>query len=54
MEGGNEEGRECVCEGWREGMRKGENVCVMEGGSEEGRESVCERWSEGVRKGERV
>ena len=32
MEGGSEEGRECVCEGWREGMRKGESVC--DGGRE--------------------
>ena len=40
MEGGSEEGRESVCEGWREGVRKGERVCVRDGGSEEGRECV--------------
>ena len=41
----------CVCEGWREGMRKGERVCVMEGGSEEKGESVCVR--DGGREGGR-
>ena len=34
MEGGSEEGRESVCEGWREGVRKGESVCVRDGGRE--------------------
>ena len=37
-----------MCEGWREGMRKGESVCVMEGGR------VCEGWRERMRKGESV